>query len=203
MIPGTENPQNWNRFAYTLNNPIRYTDPSGHTWEPPFGPITIADISNWPKWAQFITGLVVSVVGLVVDNGKIRTMNAEEGMAAFATTPMTVSFPRNYKYAKDIFFPSDPKLKSKYPNGVKFDADGYPDFSPYSKVEVDIDMSGNRYWDEIAANEAAGFDITPDGFTWHHHQNRRTMQLVPSDLHRAIAHTGGVSIIKRIGRIIE
>src|SRR6266542_4465472 len=30
IVPGYANPQNLNRFSYTLNNPVRYTDPSGH-----------------------------------------------------------------------------------------------------------------------------------------------------------------------------
>jgi RHS repeat-associated protein len=30
MVPDEKNPQNLNRFAYTLNNPLRFTDPSGH-----------------------------------------------------------------------------------------------------------------------------------------------------------------------------
>jgi RHS repeat-associated protein len=30
LIPGMFNPQNLNRFSYVRNNPIRYTDPSGH-----------------------------------------------------------------------------------------------------------------------------------------------------------------------------
>jgi RHS repeat-associated protein len=30
LIPDTQNPQAWNRYAYALNNPIRYNDPSGH-----------------------------------------------------------------------------------------------------------------------------------------------------------------------------
>src|SRR5207244_9774370 len=27
------NPQAWNLYAYTLNNPLKYNDPSGHTVE--------------------------------------------------------------------------------------------------------------------------------------------------------------------------
>ncbi len=34
-----------------------------------------------------------------------------------------------------------------------------------------------------AANEAAGFDETPEGYTWHCHQDGETMQLVPRDIH--------------------
>jgi RHS repeat-associated protein len=30
---GLTNPQSWNLYAYTLNNPLRYVDPSGHTVE--------------------------------------------------------------------------------------------------------------------------------------------------------------------------
>jgi len=30
IIPNLYNPQSLNRYAYTLNNPIKYTDPSGH-----------------------------------------------------------------------------------------------------------------------------------------------------------------------------
>jgi RHS repeat-associated protein len=30
IIPGTGNPQAWDRYAYSLNNPIKYLDPNGH-----------------------------------------------------------------------------------------------------------------------------------------------------------------------------
>ena len=30
IIPNPANPQTWNRYSYVLNNPIRYSDPSGH-----------------------------------------------------------------------------------------------------------------------------------------------------------------------------
>jgi RHS repeat-associated protein len=33
IVPGYANPQSLNRFSYTLNNPIRYNDPSGHCVE--------------------------------------------------------------------------------------------------------------------------------------------------------------------------
>ena len=30
IVPDPHNPQSLNRFSYTLNNPVRYTDPTGH-----------------------------------------------------------------------------------------------------------------------------------------------------------------------------
>ncbi len=33
LIPGVDSPQSWNRFSYTSNNPINYSDPTGHMEE--------------------------------------------------------------------------------------------------------------------------------------------------------------------------
>src|SRR5215207_3690305 len=30
IVPGYANPQNLNRYSYVTNNPLRYTDPTGH-----------------------------------------------------------------------------------------------------------------------------------------------------------------------------
>ena len=48
----------------------------------------------------------------------------------------------------------------------------------------------------LEANKVAGYTETPEGYTWHHHQDGKTMQLVPQDLHYHVRHTGGVSTIK-------
>ena len=33
----------------------------------------------------------------------------------------------------------------------------------------------------------------PSNMTWHHHQDTRTMQLIPTDIHNAVRHSGGAS----------
>ena len=107
--------------------------------------------------------------------------------------------PINGEYAGKTYFDALPKnLQRKYPNGVKFDGNGFPDFSPYSKKSVDIKYTGSRPGDYDAANKAAGFFDTPKGYTWHHHQDVGPngigrIELVPSALHGEIRHTGGVA----------
>lgn len=75
--------------------------------------------------------------------------------------------------------------------GIPFDAQGYPDFSGVTTKTVTIDQTGTRGGDFAAANKAAGYDSTPEGMTWHHHQDGTTMQLVPRDIHAQTGHTGG------------
>ncbi len=85
LVPNPANPQSLNRYAYTLNNPLRYTDPSGHWFE------TLWDIANigWDiyevqrdpgnawNWAALVLDVGAAVlpvvpggVGLVVRGGK-------------------------------------------------------------------------------------------------------------------------------------
>jgi RHS repeat-associated protein len=80
----------------------------------------------------------------------------------------------------------------KHPvTGIPFDNNGYPDFSSVTTAEVKISPTGSRAGDFKAANEAAGLPRTPEGYTWHHHQDGVTMQLVPRAIHAATGHTGG------------
>ncbi|MEP3478591.1 MAG: HNH endonuclease [Fuerstiella sp.] len=50
--------------------------------------------------------------------------------------------------------------------------------------------------DEAAANLAAGFSETPNGHTWHHHEEIGRMQLVLSDVHSVFSHKGGFALNK-------
>ena len=52
-MPGYANPQNLNRYSYVINNPLRYTDPTGHMqsedpYESSNGTCKLGDTScNW------------------------------------------------------------------------------------------------------------------------------------------------------------
>jgi hypothetical protein len=49
IVPGYANPQNLNRYSYVNNNPLRYTDPTGHycVEENADGNIIHVDCSSW------------------------------------------------------------------------------------------------------------------------------------------------------------
>lgn len=118
----------------------------------------------------------------------------------------------NEKYANDTYkFPEGSAQAVKYPNGVPFDANGYPIFDQYAKKTVKFDfpslegksagkcLTGNCTTDFRLANQAAGLASTPPGYTWHHCQDMMTMQLVPQDVHSVVfggvAHAGGESAL--------
>ncbi|WP_460150985.1 HNH endonuclease [Pseudomonas sp. S3_A03] len=85
------------------------------------------------------------------------------------------------------------EIAQKYPKSVHFSGAGYPDFTPYAVKKVRIDLTESRDRDFKLANQSSGYKRTPDNFTWHHHQESGLMQLIPSDLHDAVRHTGGVA----------
>ncbi|MBB4079707.1 hypothetical protein GGR28_002332 [Lewinella aquimaris] len=92
---------------------------------------------------------------------------------------------------------------SKDGTWVRYNGQGYPDFSNHlthpEVKSVDIDgFSKSRTPDYRKANEKAGKlaewgDKPPEGYFWHHHENGRTMQLVPAGVHDKFYHAGGVS----------
>ncbi len=109
-------------------------------------------------------------------------------------------YPQNFSYAGKVYDGPEwtPKLAAKYPSGVRFTADGFPDLAPYAVATVTFEphFLGNHSTDFTEANKKAGLSEMPAGYTWHHHQDRRTMQLVPKDLHLAVRHAGGISLMK-------
>ena len=108
--------------------------------------------------------------------------------------------PANWHYAGRVYDGEHwtPDLAQRYPDGVRFSNDGFPDFSPYATHTVTFDpqYAGNTTTDFTQANRLAGLPRTPDDYTWHHHQDTRTMQLVPTEVHDAVRHAGGRAILR-------
>ena len=85
---------------------------------------------------------------------------------------------------------------------VRYNADGYPDFSPHAIAQVEITGRRNHSTDFGDANRAIGKgewgNDVPEGYTWHHVEREPccVMQLVPTSVHNArngFTHRGGVS----------
>ena len=120
---------------------------------------------------------------------------------AASVAPIAGRLPIGHKYAGQDF-PAD-KLPEKYrANGLHIDTDGFPEFEPYAltlpngKKSVRIEYTGSRTKDFAEANRLAGYKRTPEGYTWHHHQDVGEMILVPTDLHDTVKHAGGVVVNK-------
>jgi hypothetical protein len=111
--------------------------------------------------------------------------------------------PSNWHYAGKVYDGDrwTAELKRKYPNGVRFTDDGYPDFSPYAEKTTKITphFDGNHTTDFSTADRAAGVTARhrrENELTWHHHQDGTTLLLVPREIHDAVRHAGGVAIAK-------
>ncbi len=82
-------------------------------------------------------------------------------------------------------------------NSVVYEGD-FPNFDSYKRQQVDIpNMIGDHEHDFRAANKAAPLGKNLEDNTWHHHQNLRTMQEVPREIHGRFTHYGACSIIKK------
>lgn len=81
---------------------------------------------------------------------------------------------------------------------VKYSATGEPNFKPHA-VDQTVLPGGfkGRAADFRAANNATGRPQyggrSPPKQTWHHHEDGKTMQLLPRKLHREFTHSGGIS----------
>ncbi|MGK3998677.1 RHS repeat-associated core domain-containing protein [Sorangium sp. So ce1024] len=141
------------------------------------------------------TGLVVGGVGNIAA-GIQGLSQALMSQGSGSSSPKGTAPPARAEAGREV--PRNAQLAGKtHPRtGVPFDSAGYPDFRAAGVVrtEVKITPTGSRPGDSRAANQAAGFSRTPEGYTWHHHQDGSTMQLVPSNIHRMTGHTGGFAL---------
>jgi len=69
-------------------------------------------------------------------------------------------------------------------------------------VEIELSKTIDRDKDFSSARQAMAEKLglnefeEPRHWTWHHREDGMTMQLVPTELHNNMPHTGGVSIAK-------
>lgn len=113
-------------------------------------------------------------------------------------------------------------LAKKYPNGIYFkpvDAHGvsYPDFSEYAQQIVEFEspsaaaraantcLNGDWLHDSGMADARAGIDSAfraKNSLTWNHNENMKSLELIPKDIHNAVKHHGGASLIRQLLKTI-
>lgn len=120
--------------------------------------------------------------------------------------------PPNAAYAGQVVQFPDPVRAARYPQGVRVDEDGYPDFTPYVRAAAEIakppegfGVDELRLTDYVSANAAlyaAGHELwadipsvaTPHGWTWHHRAGTRRLELVPVEVKALLRHHGGLAL---------
>ncbi|MGK5529859.1 HNH endonuclease [Streptomyces sp. URMC 129] len=119
--------------------------------------------------------------------------------------------PPNRAYAGQVVQFPDPVRAARFPDGVRVDADGFPDFSPYAGAAAEIaeppegfGVDELRLTDYVSANaalHAQGHELwadlspvaTPHGWTWHHVAHSRRLELVPVEVKALLRHHGGLA----------
>lgn len=140
-------------------------------------------------------------------SAKKQLADADIAIEAAKVKPVAGRLPINHQFAGKNFPAKN--LPQKYrAKGVKFTDEGFPDFEPHAMVlpngskTVPIKLTGSRGADEAAANAAMRkidptWTKTPAHHIWHHLEDGKTMMLVPTKLHDAVRHSGGVSRFKQ------
>lgn len=137
-----------------------------------------------------------------------RLAVAEHMEEVASIQPIAGRLPINHHLAGQAFPPE--KLPARWKNsGLRFNDDGFPDFEPFAMTlpngqkKVRIDLTGGRTPDEKVVNAMFGWKKPPRGYTWHHHEVTGDMMLIPTDLHNAAKHTGGVAAWKHVRGELE
>jgi len=107
------------------------------------------------------------------------------------------------KPGEGVWHPDDPETKAIVGDkGITF-KNGFPDFSPYAADKITLPKFRGRTADVAAADKELAKklrrtvneieELRKGRYTWHHHQDCVTMQLLPMAIHRKVPHVGGVS----------
>jgi uncharacterized protein RhaS with RHS repeats len=177
-----------NVYCYVRQNPWTMWDPEG--------------LFPWMRFSK--TGLLEKVESTYIKGksavDRVLTKRGKGG--EYKINGRSVRLPDGVKPG-GTYIPSAEHLAEKYPNGVRFNKDGFPDFSPYRAVNekgeditVKIAMTGDPAEDFRRANKALNYKQTPKNYSWHHNQDAETMELVHKDIHENTPHTGGMAIVK-------
>jgi RHS repeat-associated protein len=93
LVPGASNPQNWNRYAYVTNNPLKYIDPTGH------GPTPYDEGGQWD--GEEDTGSVTQGTGSRGDGGGGGLSSGGGGTVVSSSSSSQPVLPQVYQSSAD------------------------------------------------------------------------------------------------------
>ena len=80
---------------------------------------------------------------------------------------------------------------------VDFTSNGHVVLDNYAIAAITLDLTGESSKDIAKANKLFfGTSIGPQGYTWHHLEDGRTLILVPTSVHENVKHTGGAHYLR-------
>lgn len=113
---------------------------------------------------------------------------------------------RSHGMVSNLSYDDLVKLDKKYPNGVPFTKEGFPDFTKVAMkdkngnqaiVDLGSKFTGTSRDEEIAHQLYYSMGNKYDAeVTWHHIENSKKLVLVPREIHELVRHAGGRSTSK-------
>jgi hypothetical protein len=135
IIPESQGVQAWDRYAFVNNNPLRYTDPTGHCADPLSGTACLALIPTGPIGWIIIGVLIVvdvilvgSVINDMVSSSESSTTSTPNLANAVVSTNQQKEDEANAALMKGEYVPPilsgvDPLTRKRYTDAIE----GYKD----------------------------------------------------------------------------
>ena len=164
LIKNPESPQNYNRFSYALNNPLKYTDPSGNFWE------EIAIAAAYSAFCSTVTYVMCTPQKALNWSDAFKSMASGAlsgaitgGIGAGVTEGWGVLFKDGYgALAGGICGGLTSFLSSPFVNGCKYLIDGKSFTEGFKKTNMLSDVLGGFAGGALFA----GLDAHKRGMDW-------------------------------------
>ncbi|MDR3617178.1 MAG: HNH endonuclease [Candidatus Obscuribacterales bacterium] len=165
---------------------------------------------------------------LNVSESRLRSLSRAEleSLGITPIEPVNGHMPKNFEYAGRIYSIEKenpevfkdlcekfPDLVEQFRKGIQFSKDGYPDFKPFRQAKLAVfehpfttrlqdNLEADRYlWP--GCSKSFGKKMRDEySLVWHHLEARPgqppRLELLPSELHKALQHTGGYAVKKTV-----